>query len=39
MKAYVISLNNPTELLKKLSNYGLTPILANGINGKLLSTN
>lgn len=37
MKAYVISLNNPIKLLKKISNYGLTPILVNGVNGQLLS--
>lgn len=38
MKAYVISLNNPIKLLKKISNYGLNPILVNGVNGALLST-
>jgi GR25 family glycosyltransferase involved in LPS biosynthesis len=37
MKAYVISLDNPIKLLKKISNYGLTPILVNGVNGRLLS--
>jgi glycosyl transferase family 25 len=37
MKAYVISLNNPIKLLNKISNYGLNPILVNGVNGQLLS--
>ena len=38
MKTYVISLNYPIKLLKKLSNYGLNPELINGVNGALLST-
>ena len=37
--AYVISLNNPTKLLNKLSNYNLNPILIEGVNGSKLSTN
>jgi len=35
--AYVISLNNPTSLLTKISEYNLNPILINGINGAKLS--
>jgi len=36
---YVISLNNPTKLLNKLSNYNLNPILIEGVNGSKLTTN
>jgi len=35
-KTYVISLNSSNELLEKISNYGLDPILIEGVNGKLL---
>jgi len=37
-KTYVISLNNPDKLLSEISNYGLSPILVEGVNGKKLST-
>jgi GR25 family glycosyltransferase involved in LPS biosynthesis len=36
-KTYVISLNNPDKLLSEISNYGLSPILIEGVNGKKLS--
>ena len=35
--AYVISLNNPSILLTKISEYNLNPILIEGINGSKLS--
>jgi GR25 family glycosyltransferase involved in LPS biosynthesis len=37
-KTYVISLNKPDKLLSEISNYGLSPILVEGVNGKKLST-
>jgi GR25 family glycosyltransferase involved in LPS biosynthesis len=38
MDVYIISLNNPKNLIDEVSNFGLNPILVNGINGKELST-
>jgi GR25 family glycosyltransferase involved in LPS biosynthesis len=38
MDAYIISLNNPVSLMNQISNFGLNPILINGINGQLLTT-
>jgi len=37
MDAYIISLNNPELLIKQISDFGLNPILINGVNGKQLS--
>jgi GR25 family glycosyltransferase involved in LPS biosynthesis len=37
MDAYIISLNNPTSLINKVSEFGLNPILINGVNGKQLT--
>ena len=37
MDAYIISLNNPESLIKQVSDFGLNPILINGVNGKQLS--
>ena len=37
MDAYIISLNDSKELIKKVSNYGLNAILLKGVNGKKLS--
>jgi glycosyl transferase family 25 len=36
-KTYVISLNKPDKLLSEIRNYGLDPILIEGVNGKKLS--
>lgn len=36
-KTYVISLNKPEKLLSEISNFGLDPILVEGVNGKKLS--
>jgi GR25 family glycosyltransferase involved in LPS biosynthesis len=36
-KTYVISLNKPNKLLSEITNYGLSPILVEGVNGKKLS--
>jgi len=36
-KTYVISLNKPDKLLAEISNYGLDPILVEGVNGKKLT--
>jgi GR25 family glycosyltransferase involved in LPS biosynthesis len=36
-KTYVISLNKPDKLLSEITNYGLSPILVEGVNGKKLS--
>jgi glycosyl transferase family 25 len=36
-KTYVISLNKPDKLLSEIRNYGLDPILVEGVNGKKLS--
>jgi len=36
-KTYVISLNKPDKLLGEISNFGLDPILVEGVNGKKLS--
>jgi len=36
--AYVISLNNPSTLLTKISEYNLNPILIEGVNGSKLSS-
>ena len=37
-KTYVISLNKPEKLLSEIRNYGLDPILVEGVNGKKLSS-
>ena len=37
-KTYVISLNKPDNLLSEIRNYGLDPILVEGVNGKKLSS-
>ena len=37
MDAYIISLNNPEFLIKQIHDFGLNPILINGVNGKQLS--
>ena len=37
-KTYVISLNKPDNLLSQIRNYGLDPILVEGVNGKKLTT-
>lgn len=37
MDTYIISLDDSKELLDKVSNIGLNPILINGINGKKLT--
>ena len=37
-KTYVISLNKPDKLLSEITNYGLSPILVEGVNGKKLNT-
>ena len=36
-KTYVISLNKPDNLLSNIRNYGLDPILVEGVNGKKLN--
>ena len=36
--AYVISLNNPVNLLNQISTFDLNPILVEGVNGKDLSS-
>ena len=35
---YIISLNNPTDLINTVSELGLNPILVDGVNGKKLSS-
>lgn len=37
IKAYVISLKNPTNLLEDLSKHGINPIWSEGINGNKMS--
>ena len=38
-KTYIISLNNPIKLIKKLPKYDLDPIWIEGVNGSKLDYN
>jgi GR25 family glycosyltransferase involved in LPS biosynthesis len=37
MNAYIISLNNPIQLINQVSEFGFNPILIKGVNGKDLT--